>query len=80
MPKDNVEEVKAGEQVTVTYRGYKDRTETVVVKLACSNNNGVWFCITHQEGFWNNFMKDTHIEEGDHRLVWICGEHGVEQP
>lgn len=81
MAKGTVEAVKSGEQVTITYRGYEDRTETVGVKPPCSNQRGGhWYCVTHQESFANNFDKDTHIREGKHRLVWLCHEHGAEQP
>jgi hypothetical protein len=81
MSKGIVEAVQAGEQVPITYRGSEDRTETVTVKVACPNQTGGhWYCVTHQEGFAHNFDKDTHIREGKHRLVWICHEHGAEQP
>lgn len=76
-----VEAVKEGEQVQITYHGSRKRVETVKVQPACANQNGGhWYCVTHQEGFANNFDKDTHIREGKHRLVWLCHEHGAEQP
>ena len=43
--------------------------------------NGHWYCVTHHEAFENNLMKDFHIEKkGEHRLAWICHEHGAEAP
>lgn len=75
-----VEACKAGEKVKITYPGAKPRSEEVEVKPSCGKNNGHWYCVTHQEGFQNNFMKDTHIRNGKHRLAWICHEHGAEEP
>lgn len=51
------------------------------VRKPCENKtNGHWYCLTHNESFTNNFAKDDHIRTGKHRLVWICHEHGPEQP
>lgn len=81
MAKAIVEAVKAGEEVTITYPRYKTRTEKMIVKPACTNRSGgQWYCVIHQEGFAHNFAKDTHIREGKHSLVWLCFEHGAEQP
>lgn len=46
----------------------------------CEINNGIWFCNTHREGFQNQLQKDIHISRGRHELVWICFEHGPEEP
>jgi len=53
------------------------------VMPACANKNGgYWYCVTHQCGFDNQFMKDVHIhnETVEHKMAWICTEHGLEKP
>lgn len=47
---------------------------------SCGVDHGTWYCITHEEPFRNNLMKDHHIERGQHVMVWICLNHGPEQP
>jgi hypothetical protein len=56
------------------------RQVTLQVLPPCDANRGHWVCLTHQQGFGNQLEKDFHIGRGDHRLVWICWEHGPEQP
>jgi len=74
-----VETVKAGLAIRVTQAD--GRAGQVQVKAACKNkSNGHWYCVSHQEGFPNNFDKDTHIRTGAHEMVWICHEHGAEAP
>lgn len=46
----------------------------------CDTNSGAWFCNTHRKGFTNNLQKDIHIGSGSHELVWLCFEHGPEEP
>lgn len=46
----------------------------------CDTNNGLWHCMTHDQIFQNNWQKDSHIHEGDHRLTWVCIHHGPEVP
>lgn len=76
----SVEAVKAGEAIEVAQIP-DGRRGQAVVKEACENKGGGhWYCVTHHEHLMNNFMKDTHIEKGDHRMVWICHEHGAEEP
>jgi hypothetical protein len=72
--KNKVEAVQQGEVVIVPTQ--------CVIRRPCENKtNGHWCCVTHQLLFENNFGKDTHINDGKrHRLVWICHEHGPEQP
>lgn len=75
-----VEAVKAGEVIEIAQIPDKRRGQ-VEVKVACDNkNDGHWYCVTHHEPFPNQFMKDVHIKEGEHRLVWICHQHGAEEP
>lgn len=72
--------VKAGEVVEIARTPDKRRGQ-VTVKPPCQNkNNGHWYCVTHHEHFPNQLMKDFHISKGAHKLVWICHEHGAEQP
>ncbi len=51
----------------------------------CDKDKGRWYCITHDEGFTNQFMKDSHISKlsgpkKKHVLTWVCFEHGPEVP
>jgi hypothetical protein len=50
------------------------------VKESCGVSTGQWFCVTHMEAFRNNIEKDFHISKGEHRLAWMCFEHGPEVP
>jgi hypothetical protein len=70
----SVEAVQIGELIELPMR--------VIVRPPCPNKtNGHWYCLTHQKGFANQFMKDTHISQtGKHKLVWVCHEHGPEAP
>jgi hypothetical protein len=65
----------------------------VAVKASCGENNGFWYCASCEKLFHNNFLshvehflrvteKDGHICEPtkDHFLVWMCAQHGAEQP
>jgi hypothetical protein len=70
---------QAGEVIAI--RQADGRCGEAVVKAPCRDKtNGHWYCATHREHFTNQFMKDVHISKGKHRLVWICHEHGAEQP
>jgi len=74
-----LETAKAGELIVVTSAG---RPLEATVKVSCGDkHNGHWYCVTHQEHFQNQLMKDFHLEEveGGHKLVWICHEHGAEE-
>ena len=53
---------------------------TLTVLPPCGENNGEWFCLTHQMGFDNQLLRDIHIARGEHKMVWICMHHGAEQP
>ena len=70
---------QAGEVIAV--RQSDGRCGEAVVKAACQDKTkGHWYCATHREHFANQFMKDVHIGTSRHRMVWICHEHGAEQP
>lgn len=82
-----LEGVKAGEVIRV--KQVDGRYGEVLIKASCGDKHGGhWFCVTHQEHFQNQFMKDVHIapslsgrpKTNEHRLVWICHEHGAEEP
>lgn len=78
---DPISRVNAGEAVRIKEGPYPGRLVEYDVKAPCADkNNGRWYCVTHGEGFPNQMQKDSHIHEGLHRLVWICFEHGPEQP
>lgn len=64
---------RVGEQYLVDGRN-------VTVKESCKKDSGLWHCMTHGETFQSQFSKDAHIFKGDHRLLWLCFEHGWEQP
>ncbi len=72
--------VKRGDMVRINSR--QDIPYNATVLPPCeSKNNGHWACVTHTEDFANNMMKDGHIEtRGKHLLVWMCHEHGPEEP
>lgn len=74
-PPADVHPVQAG--TTYTYDGVE-----YTVKPACDKlNHGRWMCITHGEPFQNQLQKDFHIGDGKrHELVWLCFDHGSEQP
>ena len=55
--------------------------ESHTVKPQCEEKqDGHWYCLTHQEGFSNQLMKDIHIDDRAHILTWICHAHGPEVP
>lgn len=57
--------------------------EAMEVLPSCGRSNGHWHCTTHpREFFRNNFEKDGHIHDPrkTHQLLWMCYEHGPEQP
>lgn len=78
MSKERIETTKVGEVVSITSAG---RLLEATAQPSCGDqHNGHWYCVTHREHFPNQFMKDDHIHEGGHKLVWICHQHGAEQP
>lgn len=44
-----------------------------------SKTGGHWYCAKHKRGFSSAIDKDNHIKAVC-RMVWICHEHGPEQP
>lgn len=75
-----VEKVDVGEAID-TSGVRKAFGGPVVVKASCRGKGGQWFCTTHDYVCENQFDKDTHIgQPGNHRMAWICLEHGLEQP
>lgn len=80
----NKKEIKP--RITKVVKGDKINTDGssidfVEVKEGCEDRtNGKWFCTTHNKFFRNQFEKDIHINQGEHRLAWICRIHGVEVP
>ena len=54
-----------------------------LVQPACSTSGGgQHYCATHPNAdVRNNFMFNHHLDEpGEHVEVWLCEEHGPEQP
>ena len=42
---------------------------------------GAWYCITHNLLLTSQIEKDIHVlEKGEHELAWICMTHGPEEP
>lgn len=74
-----VDALSAGEKFHAK-TGPDDVSTPFTVAVSCGTNGGRWFCVTHQDSFPNNLMKDNHIRTGQHRMVWVCFEHGPEQP
>lgn len=80
---DRLTKATEGDTVKLTHGPYGDELAVpLVVKTgpSCSSNDGRWGCLTHNVLFDNQFQKDTHINRGRHRMVWICAEHGPEVP
>lgn len=76
--KDSVTSAFAGEGVYILNRTQETPAVKQDVQKSCGDlHSGHWYCLTHHEHFENQFMKDTHISKGVHRLVWICHVHGV---
>lgn len=49
------------------------------VKPACADSrDGAWYCLTHEKHMEHQIAKDIHITSGEHKLVWICNQHGPE--
>lgn len=85
--KVDVSAVKAGEKIKIKILSGRYQEEDV--KPACEDkNSGHWYCVTHEEHFTNQFMKDTHLSENRsgkknanvHVMAWICHLHGAEVP
>lgn len=71
----SVECVEEGEQIRFTGLG------PYTVAPACAEGaRGHWVCLIHNKGFENQMGKDLHVGRGDHRLAWICHQHGPEVP
>lgn len=51
-----------------------------IVEASCGAENGIWYCVTHDQAFSNNFEKDSHIRKGNHQFAWVCPVHGPEVP
>jgi hypothetical protein len=75
---NNITSAEKGTEFTAYLPGREEVPEVVVP--SCGENNGIWYCITHNEGFLNQPNKDSHISEGDHVLTWVCAKHGPEVP
>lgn len=72
--------VLAGEHITTPGHD-KGEVYNYIIRPAHEGGNGHWYCVTHQEPFSNNFQKDSHIDEGEHKLAWMCFEHDTyEEP
>jgi hypothetical protein len=77
---EKVATVKAGEVYRWKEHMMERERETVVLHACANKNNGRWACVTHGKSFDNQLQKDSHIHTGKHRLIWLCFEHGAEQP
>ena len=76
---EKITAARAGERHPFPVAG-SDREVTLEVLPPCPVDRGHWACVTHREGFGTQLQKDFHISRGTHHLVWICFEHGPEQP
>jgi len=76
MTEPRISKVEVGDEVPF------DDDGSLTTKPPCEDKrNGRWRCVTHKEGFANQLQKDIHIGNGkEHRLAWVCFEHGVERP
>ena len=68
--------------VTAAKKGTQFETEgqKYTVGPKCTENDGRWYCLTHDTSFPNQLQKDVHISWGEHVLTWFCFEHGPEVP
>jgi hypothetical protein len=75
----SVTPVAEGEKFKATL-GYNEPPTEMVVGPKCDQTAGRWMCVTHDEVFPTQLAKDSHISRGEHRLAWVCIEHGPEVP
>lgn len=71
---------QAGDRIVLDVRGGQDETlawDTTVSEPCDSGDNGYWYCDTCRKQEFHNIGIDKHAAQ-EHRLVWICYEHGPE--
>lgn len=66
--------VLEGERITLDPMG-----EYEVLPPCENKTGGHWHCVKHKRGFGNAIDKDNHVK-ATCRMVWVCHEHGPEQP
>jgi len=71
-----VTSVEAGESFIITRA--KLSFPLQVVASCGERKHGYWWCVTHSMSFDDEHRKQAHIEEHEHKLAWICLEHGAE--
>lgn len=70
-----------GPQVLTTAKAGEVIDDVDVLPACKSKHRGHWLCVTHGKEFANQLQKDIHISPGGaHHMVWVCDEHGLEQP
>lgn len=73
---ENVTAAQVGERIDPGWA-----FEVEVLPPCDDKHGGHWYCLTHALGFNNQLEKDLHvIDGGEHRLTWVCHEHGPEVP
>jgi len=73
--------VSAGESVAVPFwPGYPP--VAVTAAAPCTGDHaGVWLCVSHNRELVHRGDIERHTSTGDdHRLGWLCREHGLEAP
>lgn len=79
--KERLTKAEAGDVFKLRRGPGKGTLENATVGPNCgANHRGNWYCATHRLHLENQSMKDVHIADGRHRLVWICHLHGPETP
>jgi hypothetical protein len=60
---------------------HAQRLQDFTILPSCKEDNGRWICVAHDKVLWNNFEKDSHLQEkGKHIMAWYCAHHGPEVP
>lgn len=52
--------------------------EFFIVVEPCESKVGRWMCITHDQVFENETLRDAHLDKSEHLLCWVCILHGLE--
>jgi len=80
-----LERASEGERAVIAKSNYAgdigkiDPQMEFIVSAKCEHNQGQWVCLTHKMSFSNQFVKDTHIHAGKHKLGWFCAFCGTVQ-
>lgn len=60
----------------ISFRGWKRKVSFPCLAIA----NGHYYCLDHEISLDSETKFFPHLLHGDHRIVWMCCEHGFEKP